>query len=106
MFYKKSVLKNFTKFTGKHLYQKLLFNKAADLRLVTLLRKESLVQVFPCEFCEIFKSNIFYGTPPMTARYSLSKLDILELFLGCTGRYNKNLDFPSNKIYRCLLSTI
>ena len=31
--YKKSVLKNFPKFTGKHLYQSLFFNKVAGLSL-------------------------------------------------------------------------
>ena len=33
VFYKKGVLKNFTKFTGKHLCQRLFFNKVAGLRL-------------------------------------------------------------------------
>ena len=32
VFYKKGVLKKFTKFTGKHLYQSLFFNKVAGLR--------------------------------------------------------------------------
>ena len=32
---KKGVLRNFTKFTGKHLHQSLFFNKVADLRLKT-----------------------------------------------------------------------
>ena len=36
---KKGVLRNFTKFTGKHLYQSLFFNKVADLRPATLLKK-------------------------------------------------------------------
>ena len=31
LFYKIGVLKNFTKFTGKHLYQRLFFNKVAGL---------------------------------------------------------------------------
>ena len=39
MFYKKGVLKNFTKFTGKHLCQGLFVNKLADLRPATLLKK-------------------------------------------------------------------
>ena len=43
VFYKKSVLKNFAKFTEKHLWQSLFFNKV----------------VFSCELCEIFK-NIFF----------------------------------------------
>ena len=32
MFYKKGVLGNFAKFTGKHLRQSLIFNKLAGLR--------------------------------------------------------------------------
>ena len=31
VFYKKGVLKNFAKFTGKHLRQSLIFNKVAGL---------------------------------------------------------------------------
>ena len=37
--YKKSVLKNFAKLTGKHLFQNLFFNKVAGLRPATLLKK-------------------------------------------------------------------
>ena len=36
---RKGVLKNFAKFTAKHLYQSLIFNKAAGLRPPTLLKK-------------------------------------------------------------------
>ena len=39
----KGVLRNFAKFTGKHLCQSLFFNKVAGL-------KEILTQVFSCEF--------------------------------------------------------
>ena len=55
VFYKKGILKNFTKFTGKHLCQSLFLNKVAGLRPVTLFKK-TLAQVFSCEFCEIFKT--------------------------------------------------
>ena len=48
---KKGFLKNFPKFTGKHLRQSLFFNKVVGLT--------PLAQVFPCEFCEISK-NIFF----------------------------------------------
>ena len=49
VFCKKDVLRNFAKFTGKHLCQRLIFNK------------ESLAQVFSCEFYEIapLLSNTF-----------------------------------------------
>ena len=56
---KKCVLRNFAKFTGKHLCQSLFFNKVAGLRPATLLKKETLAQVFSCEFYEISKNTIF-----------------------------------------------
>ena len=39
VFCKTGVLRNFAKFTGKHLCQTLFFNKVAGLRPVTLLKK-------------------------------------------------------------------
>ena len=55
VFCKKDVLKNFSKFTGKHLFQSLFliefFNK--------LFKKKTQTQVFSCEFCEIFKNTFF-----------------------------------------------
>ena len=53
---KKGVLKIFTKFTGKHLCQSLFFNKVTGL---TLLKKETLAQMFSREFCELFKNTLF-----------------------------------------------
>ena len=44
---KKSVLRNFLKFIGKHLRQSLFF------------KKETLAQVFSCEFCEICENTFF-----------------------------------------------
>ena len=49
MFYKKSVLRNFIKFTRKNLCQSLL----------NFIINGTLVQVFSCEFCEIFKNAFF-----------------------------------------------
>ena len=51
MFCIKGVLKIFTKFTGKRLCQSLF------------IKKETLAQVFSCEFCEIFWSTFFNRTP-------------------------------------------
>ena len=44
------VLKNFAKFTGKRLYQSLLFDKVADLRPATLLEKRFWHKCFPVNF--------------------------------------------------------
>ena len=56
---KKGVLRNVTKVTGKDLYQSLFFNKVAGLRPATLLKKETLAQVFSYEFCNISKNAFF-----------------------------------------------
>ena len=47
---KKGVVENFAKFTGKHLLRPQACN---------FIKKETLAQVFSCEFCEIFKSTSF-----------------------------------------------
>ena len=65
-FYKKGVLRNFAKFTGKHLCQSLFFNKVADLEACDFIKKETLAQ-FSCEFYEILKNTIFYKTTRMAA---------------------------------------
>ena len=58
MFGKKSVLKNFIKFTGKHLCQSLFLIKF----IKNFIKKEVLAHVFFCEFYEIFKNTFFYRT--------------------------------------------
>ena len=54
---KKDVLRNFAKFTGKHLYRSLFFNKVAGLS--NFIEKEALAQVFSCEFSEISNNTFF-----------------------------------------------
>ena len=61
VFCKKGVLKNFAKFTGKHLRSGLVFNKAADLQSLTLSKKEIPGQILSCEFCQISHNTIFKG---------------------------------------------
>ena len=62
---KKGVLKNFAKFTGKHLCRSLFFKKVASLRPTTFLFKKGFRhrrQVFSCEVYEIFKNTFFTDT--------------------------------------------
>ena len=63
---KRGVLRNFAKFIGKHLYQRLFLNKVAGLPC-NFIKKEALAQVFSCEFCEISKNTFFYRTPQVAA---------------------------------------
>ena len=55
VFYKKGVLKNLAKFTGKKLCQSLFLIKLQD----NFIKKETLAQGFSCEFYEIFKNTFF-----------------------------------------------
>ena len=66
MLCKKGILRNFAKFTGKHLCQSLSFNKVAGLSPATY-KKEALVQIISCEFCKICKDTFFNRTPPVDA---------------------------------------
>ena len=70
---KKGVLRNFTKFTGKHLCQSFFFNKVPGLNFI---EKDTLAQVFSCEFCEISKNNFFYRTPPVAASDNCSMMEV------------------------------
>ena len=82
VFCKKGVLRNFAKFTGKHLCQRLFFNK-----------KESLAQVFSCKFCEISKNTFFYRTPSVAGSvnfffytlisFNLPLIIVVYLFVKC-----------------------
>ena len=50
MFSRKGVLRNFAKFTRKHLRQSLFFNKFAGLRPANLLKKRLWHRCFPLNF--------------------------------------------------------
>ena len=56
--YKKGVLRNFAKFTGKQLCRSFFLNKVAGLRPATLLKK-TLAQVFSRDFREISNNTFF-----------------------------------------------
>ena len=53
---KKSVLRNFAKFTGKQPCQSPFFNKVAGLRPVTLLEKRFWHKCFPVNFAKFLRT--------------------------------------------------
>ena len=59
LFCKKGVLRNFPKFTGKHLCQSLIFNKVAGLRPATLLKKRLWYRRFPVNFVKFLRTLFF-----------------------------------------------
>ena len=68
VFGKKGVLKNFAKFTGKHLR-----SEASNF-----MKKETLEQVFSREFCEISKSTFYYRTRLVAASGFFPKSPLLS----------------------------
>ena len=42
------------------------------VKACNFIKKESLAQVFSCEFCEISKNIFFYRTPPVVASDSFN----------------------------------
>ena len=59
---KEGVLRNYIKFTGKHLCQSLFLNKVAGLRPATLLKKRLWHRCFSVKFVKFLRSP-FYRTP-------------------------------------------
>ena len=62
VFYKKDVLKNFSKFTGKHLCWSLFFNKDAGLRPATLLKNRFQQRCFPVNFVKFLRTPFLKNT--------------------------------------------
>ena len=59
VFCRKDFLRHFAKFAGKHLCQSLCFNKFADLRPATLLKKRLWHRFFPVNFAKFLKTPLF-----------------------------------------------
>ena len=62
VFCKKAVLKNFAKFTGKHLCQRLFFNKVAGLMRATLLKNGLWHKCFPVNFAKFLRTPFLQST--------------------------------------------
>ena len=59
---KKVFLKNFTKFTGKHLCWSLFFNRVSGLRPATLLKKRLQQRCFPVNFATFLRTPSLQNT--------------------------------------------
>ena len=61
VFCKNGVLRNFAKFTRKHVCQ------SVRSEACNFIKKETLAPVFSCEFCKVSKNTFSYRTPPVAA---------------------------------------
>ena len=63
VFYKKGVLRNFIKFTGKHLRQSLFLNKkASELRPAFVFKKMLWHRYFPVNFVKFLRTPFLQNT--------------------------------------------
>ena len=85
VFYKKGVLKNFTKFTGKHLCQRLFLNKVAALSPATLSKKRFLHRCSPVSFVK------FLSTPLFMEHLSLDEMLLYKTY-GCSQMFRFTLN--------------
>ena len=59
---RKSVYRNFAKFTGKHLCQSLFFNKIVDVRPAPFLTKRLRHRCFPVNFAKLLRTHFLQST--------------------------------------------
>ena len=76
LFCTKGVLRNFTKFTGKHQCQSLFLNKVAGLMSATLLKKRLWHRCFPVNFAKFLRTAFLYRTPLVTASVAVHSVSV------------------------------
>ena len=86
---KKVALKNFAKFTRKHLCQSLFFNKVAGWKPATLLKKDFGIGVF-LWILRNFLEHLFYRTPLENCFRSFEvSLNFTEIYFYVTVTWDK-----------------
>ena len=120
-FCKKGVLRNFAKFTGKHLCQSPFFNKVVDLffnkvegiRPVTLLKRGSGAGSFLWILWNFLKNTFSHGTPLVAAsnaacslvraRSIPRKFSVISVISGVFDNSGESTwSFSENFLYRIL----
>ena len=91
---KRGVLKNFAKFTGKHMCRSCFLNKTAGFRPAILLQKSFRNRCFPLNFVRFLRSPIFYRTPQVAAieMTSLRVIPLRIIILCCDRHYRPAVD--------------
>ena len=70
---------------------KSVFNKVGGLKVCIFIKKETLIQVISCEYCEILKNTSFYRTPPL--HYTFPKSYVMIEFFGCIWIQNWHFSY-------------
>ena len=87
---RKGVLRNFIKFTGKHMCERVSFLIKLQPSVCNFIKRETLAQVFFCEFCKISKNAFSYITPPVAASEVYEKNSFTYSFSCILLSFSKN----------------
>ena len=88
MICEKGVLRNFEKFTGKHLCQSLFFSKAAGLRPATLLKKRFCHRCFLVNFLKFLRTPFSQNTSGRLLLMRIWKTILFSLLLQISYFYS------------------
>ena len=77
--YEKGVLKNFAKFTGKHLCQRLSFNEVAGLSPATLLKKMLWQTCFSVNFAKFLGAPFLQNTSGRLLPFFLGHIFVVKI---------------------------
>ena len=92
--FKKDALRNFTKFTGKHLCQSLFFNQAAGLRPAASFAKRLWHRCFPVSFAKFLKTPFLQNTSGRLLLASAILFQLFYIFL-CLDFFDLMLSFAA-----------
>ena len=105
VFCEKCVLRNFAKFTGKHLWQNLFLNKVAGgyEAHATLLKKRFWHRCFPVNFSKFLRTLFFKEHLCWLLLNVLSSSDISALILICCYAmcFKKEVSYINNESAWC-----
>ena len=87
---RKGVLRNFIKFTGKHMCERVSFLIKLQPSVCNFIKRETLAQVFFCEFCKISENAFSYITPPVAASEVYEKNSFTYSFSCILLSFSKN----------------
>ena len=91
---RKCVLRNFAKFTGKHICQSLFFNKVAGLRPATLLKKRLWYRFFPLNFAKFLKIPFLQNTSSRLLSLQTLRLKPLQTLETNSTERNHSSSMP------------
>ena len=76
-----------------------VFCKEGILKISPKNEKETLAQMFSCEFCEIFQNTFFHRTPPVAASEMNWVIMDLTNELGTWGYLEKNYTYCTKNVF-------